>query len=79
MNANCGKIPYPNPASAWRVISLLQQPHVRHTHKATHRKNRTYHCTLCHQWHVTHKPPAKKPQGPPASPLRHHHYLDAQP
>lgn len=75
----CGKIPYPNPASAWNIIQRLQHPSARHTHKVLHQKNIPYRCTLCHQWHITHKPPAKKPQRQTVSPPRHRYYLDAQP
>jgi hypothetical protein len=67
MHTDCGKIPYPNPASAWRTLHSLSQPIALLSHKRLHKRCRIYRCARCHAWHLTHHLPLKRPE--PVDPL----------
>lgn len=62
MSEDCGKVPYPNPLAAWRVILSFTKPEHYLKHKEVDRPLRAYRCAQCHQWHLTHQPPPRKPR-----------------
>lgn len=45
---DCGKVPYPNPLTAWRAIRTP-------TRKKRYKHCTAYPCPTCHQWHITTK------------------------
>lgn len=45
---DCGKVPYPNPLTAWRTIRAAP----RLTHKKRYKCCTAYPCPRCHQWHI---------------------------
>ena len=52
---DCGKVPYPNPATAWRTIRALTSTTALLSHKRLHKACAAYRCQDCHQWHITHR------------------------
>ena len=51
MKTDCGKVPYPNPIRAWRVI--VAAAHL--SPKKRYKSCTAYPCPRCHQWHITTK------------------------
>lgn len=66
-NTDCGKVPYPNPASAWRARHMLSRPTALLSHKRLHKRCAIYRCEQCHRWHLTHRLTPKRPE--PVDPL----------
>ena len=50
---DCGKVPYPNPVTAWRAIRALTSKTALLHHKQLHKRCTTYPCAQCHHWHLT--------------------------
>lgn len=53
MNCSTGKIGYPSPAAAWRIIDRLGNNRARHTHAKSGKGWVAYRCTECDAWHIT--------------------------
>lgn len=49
----CGKVPYPNPVTAWRAIRALSSKAALLHHKKLHKRCTAYPCEQCHHWHIT--------------------------
>ncbi len=49
----CGKVPYPNPVTAWRAIRALASKAALLHHKKLHKRCTAYPCEQCHHWHIT--------------------------
>ena len=49
----CGKVSYPNPITAWRVIRALSSKTALLHHKKLHKRCTAYPCAQCHHWHLT--------------------------
>ena len=52
-SADCGKVPYPNPVTAWRAIRALSSKAALLHHKKLHKYCTAYPCEHCHHWHIT--------------------------
>ena len=50
---DCGKVPYPNPVTAWRAIRALTRKAALFHHKKLHKRCKAYPCGQCHHWHIT--------------------------
>lgn len=61
MSEDCGKVPYPSPLAAWRVILYFAKPERWLKHKEIERPVRAYRCALCHHWHLTAQHLPRKP------------------
>lgn len=64
MNTDCGWIPYPNAASAWRAVQRLRQRPAGYRVIAQQ-------CPNCRQWHLN-KQPDPKPHPPAKTRQRRH-------
>ena len=53
MNCSTGKIGYPSPAAAWRIIDRLGNNRARHTHARSSKGGFACRCTECGDWHIT--------------------------
>ncbi len=69
MHDHCGKVPYPNPAMAWRAMRTLSSKLALISHKNLYKRGQVYHCPTCNAWHLTHRLPLKRPEGG-GSPIR---------
>ena len=49
----CGKVPYPNPVTAWRALRALTRKTALFHHKKRHKRCTAYPCEHCHHWHIT--------------------------
>ena len=76
MHRHCGKVPYPNPVSAWRAIRTFTDHTTLFTHKQIHPRCTAYRCEQCHHWHLTHQFPPKRPE--PVDPLHTAKRLNVQ-
>ena len=56
-SADCGKVPYPNPVTAWRAIRALASKTALLKHKQLHKRCTAYLCEQCHHWHITRQNP----------------------
>jgi len=55
MNCPTGKISYPSPAAAWRIIKRMGTGISRYTHTKSGQDADAYHCKICGEWHITHR------------------------
>lgn len=54
MSEDCGKVPYPNPLAAWRVVLAFTKPRHWFKHKELEPPRLAYRCQRCHAWHLAH-------------------------
>ncbi|MDQ5908316.1 MAG: hypothetical protein QG599_407 [Pseudomonadota bacterium] len=70
MHSHCGKVPYPNPVTAWRVLRSLSHPLALVSHKHLYKRNQVYRCPSCKAWHLTSRINLKLKRPQPVDPLR---------
>ncbi len=70
MHIHCGKVPYPNPTSAWRAIRTLSNPLALVSHKHLYKRSQVYRCPICNAWHLTSRINLKLKRPEPVDPLR---------
>ena len=58
---SCGKIPFSTAAMAWRIIVGYANHHWL-GQKLDERPIDAYRCPQCHEWHITHRKPARRPR-----------------
>ncbi|MDQ5910892.1 MAG: hypothetical protein QG599_2989 [Pseudomonadota bacterium] len=63
MHSHCGKVPYPNPVTAWRVLRSLRQPLALMSHKNRCQRRQIYRCPNGQAWHLASRLPRQRLPG----------------